>query len=99
MEPWCCITRKRPIPRRSHGKKFADIILGNLLSNLGTVNRKTVERPNLVVLKATAMPSALAEVAFMTNAGDRNNLKNDSFRQKAAQALCDSVIKALGNIK
>ncbi len=81
------------------GKTFAGIIQSKLLKSLGTTDRKIQERPNLVVLKATAMPSALAEVAFMTNSRDRNNLTSDAFRQKAAQALCDSIIEALSKIK
>ena len=81
------------------GKTFADIIQSKLLSSLGTVNRKIIERPNLVVLKRTAMPAALAEVAFMTNSKDRSNLQKEAFRQKAAQALCDSIIEALKKIK
>ncbi len=77
-------------------KSFAGIVQRRLLGSLGTVDRKILERPNLVVLKATAMPAVIAEVAFMTNSRDRNNLASATFRQKAAQALCDSVIEALG---
>jgi N-acetylmuramoyl-L-alanine amidase len=82
-----------------NGKSFAAIIQQKLLSALKTVDRKTIERPNLVVLRATAMPSALAEIAFITNAGDRANLQKAAFRQKAAQALCDAVVKALPQVK
>ena len=81
-----------------NGKSFAGIIHQKLLSALKTVDRKIIERPNLVVLKATAMPSALAEIAFMTNSKDRANLETASFRQKAAQALCDAVVKALPQV-
>jgi len=77
------------------GQAFAQIVQENLIKKLGTADRKVVNRPNLVVLKATKMPAALAEVAFITNAADRNNLQNATFRQKAAQALCDAIIQAL----
>jgi N-acetylmuramoyl-L-alanine amidase len=77
------------------GKDFAEIIQGKLLAKLGTVNREVRDRPDLIVLKATAMPAALAEVAYLTNSADRSNLQTASFRQNAAQALCDSVVKAL----
>lgn len=82
-----------------NGKVFAQIIQEKLLGRLGTVDRKIKERPNLVVLKATAMPSALAEIAFMTNSTDRSNLQKPTFRQKAAQALCDAIVQALEKIK
>jgi len=77
------------------GEAFAQIVQKNLIKTLGTTDRKVVHRPNLVVLKATKMPAALAEIAFLTNDNDRNNLQNATFRQKAAQALCDAVIQAL----
>jgi N-acetylmuramoyl-L-alanine amidase len=81
-----------------NGYKFAQIVQRNLLSKLGTIDRSVRERPNLVVLKATAMPSALAEVAFMTNESDRMNLQNEAFRMKAAEALCNAVIESLKQV-
>lgn len=81
------------------GKSFADIIHSKMLGSLKTVDRKVNERPDLIVLKATAMPAALAEVAFMTNSTDRSNLQKATFRQKAAQSLCDAVVKALSKVK
>ncbi len=81
-----------------NGKRFAQIAQEDLVNALGTQDRGIVERPKLVVLKATKMPAILAEIAFMTNSGDLANLKSEEFRQKAAQALCDSIIKALGEV-
>lgn len=81
------------------GKTFANIIQKEILGTLKTVDRKVKRRPDLIVLKATNMPAALAEIAFMTNKADRGNLQNVAFRQKAAQALCNSVTKALAKVK
>lgn len=91
-------------PNRSNsngftGERFAQIIQNNLVSTLGTINRGLVERPKLVVLKATTMPAALAEIAFMDNKSDFAKLQSEDFRQKAAQALCNSIIQALSEIK
>jgi N-acetylmuramoyl-L-alanine amidase len=77
------------------GQSFAGIIERNLLSTLGTRNRGVISRPDLIVLRETTMPSALAEIAFLSNRTDRANLLKSSFRQKAAQALCNSVAQAL----
>jgi N-acetylmuramoyl-L-alanine amidase len=77
------------------GRDFAQIIQQGMLSALKTTNRGLRTRPDLIVLRETNMPAALAEVAFLTNAADRNRLSTDAFRQKAAQSLSDSVIKAL----
>lgn len=80
------------------GQAFAQIVQENLIRTLGTKDRKVINRPKLVVLKATKMPAALAEIAFITNDADRNNLQNAAFRQKATQALCDAIIQSLEEI-
>lgn len=78
-----------------NGRSFAGVIQKNLLSTLKTVDRDIRSRYDLIVLRETNMPSAIAEIAFLTNSADRANLKKESFRQKAAQALYDSIVKAL----
>jgi len=57
-----------------------------------------VERPNLVVLKATKMPAALAEVALWTIAKNCKSL-NGRIQAKAAEALCEAVIQALAEVE
>jgi N-acetylmuramoyl-L-alanine amidase len=81
------------------GKDFAGIVQKEMLSVLKTTDRGLRSRPDLIVLRETNMPAALAEVAFLTNAADRNKLSAEAFRQKAAQSLCDSVLKALKAIE
>jgi len=81
-----------------NGKDFATTIQNELLKALNTKDRKVIERPNLVVLRYTAMPAAIAEVAFLTNAADREKLKTEVFRQKAAEALCKAVIESLDKL-
>lgn len=80
------------------GKRLATIIQGELLKKLNTVNRNIIERPNLIVLKASTMPAAIAEIAFLTNKADRANLLSGTFRQKAAQALYDAAIQSLNEM-
>jgi N-acetylmuramoyl-L-alanine amidase len=79
-------------------KRFAQIIQDNLIDTLKMKDRGLVERPNLVVLKATKMPAALAEIAFMTNKDDFALLQSESFRQKTAEALYKSIVKGLNEI-
>ncbi|TYQ16278.1 UNVERIFIED_CONTAM: N-acetylmuramoyl-L-alanine amidase [Acetivibrio alkalicellulosi] len=81
-----------------NGKRFAEIIQHNVVTKLNTNNRRIIERPGLVVLRATKMPAALAEIAFMTNSEDMARLKSEEFRQRAAEALCDSVLQALSEM-
>jgi N-acetylmuramoyl-L-alanine amidase len=88
-----------PSYKKFSSKDFAAIIQKNLLANIPTIDRKIVERPNLVVLRDTNMTAALAEIAYLTNATDRNKLKSDSFKQKTAIALSNSVLEALKKMK
>lgn len=81
-----------------NGKRFSQIIQDNLIKKLNMVDRGIVERPKLVVLKATKMHASLAEIAFMTNSEDMAKLKTESFRQKTAEALCDSILQALQEV-
>jgi len=81
------------------GEKFAKIIQDSLISNLKTVNRKTVERSGLVVLRHTKMPAALAEIGFLTNLADLKNLSSEAFQQKTAKALCYAIVKSLDKIE
>jgi N-acetylmuramoyl-L-alanine amidase len=76
-------------------ERFAQITEEEMLKGLGTNNLGVWKRPRLAVLNGTKMPSVLAEVAYVSNEGNRQSLKMDSFRQKAAQSLYNSVIKAL----
>lgn len=80
------------------GEKLAKMVQDSLISKLKTVNRKTVERPGLVVLKYTKMPAILAEIGFLSNAKELKNLQDSAFQQKTAEALEEAIIKGLEKI-
>ncbi|OGO80918.1 MAG: hypothetical protein A2Y21_09155 [Clostridiales bacterium GWC2_40_7] len=79
-------------------RQFASIVQNTLVNALGTRNKGIINRPNLVVLHATKMPAAIAEIAYITNTGDREKLLDDSFLDKAAAALADSIVQALNTM-
>ncbi len=75
-------------------------ILAQNLSNsvsqyAGTYKRGLINRTNLYVLNRTTMPAALVEVGYMTNSSDLRNLKNESFRNKAAEGIADGILDTL----
>lgn len=78
------------------GKEFAFNIQNSLVKALGTKNRGIIERPKLVVLHATKMTAVIAEIAFLTNTGDRAKLSDEEFLQNTASAFSDAIIKSLG---
>lgn len=79
-------------------RDFASIFLSEVTSKLGTKNLGLIARPNLVVLRTTKMPAVLAEIGYMTNTAELKRLKTDAFRQQAAEALRDAILKVLKKI-
>lgn len=77
------------------GKQIASIVQDELTSTLGTKDLGIISRPHLAVLRTTNMPAILAEVGFMTNIYELRKLMSDDYRQKAAQALDDAIMKVI----
>lgn len=50
-----------------------------------------VNQAGFVVLNKTYMPAVLVETAFISNPEDEAMLKKDSFRQRIAQSICESI--------
>ncbi|WP_422444731.1 N-acetylmuramoyl-L-alanine amidase [Thermoanaerobacterium sp. DL9XJH110] len=78
-----------PAPEK---KALAMAIQKAVVQSLGLPDRGIVERPGLVVTRETRMPSALVEVAFMTNKNDLKLLMTEEFRQKAAEGIAGGII-------
>ncbi len=79
------------------GYEFAQIVHKHLIGNLRTLD-KGVRTANFAVLRETVMPSVLAEIAFMSNKEELKKLMDPSFKQAAAQALCNSIVETLKTI-
>jgi N-acetylmuramoyl-L-alanine amidase len=75
------------------GSQLASILQNNLLNELGSTDRK-IHSARFVVIKDTAIPSALVEVGFLTNWSEAMNLSTDAYRERAAQAIYRSIVEA-----
>jgi N-acetylmuramoyl-L-alanine amidase len=73
---------------------FAQIVQSELIKATGATDRKTVARPNLVVLKYNQVVPILVEVGFISNAKELAKLKTDAYKQKIAQGICNGIMKA-----
>lgn len=67
--------------------------INNELTALGFRDAGIVERPNLVVLRRSAMPAALVEVGFINNDAD-NRLFDERFNE-IAQGIADGILTTL----
>jgi len=76
-------------------ERVAQIIQEEMIKKLGTKDRGLWKRPGLAVLNSSRMPAIIAEIAYISDSSDRQKLLEDSFRQKAAEAVYSGIIKAL----
>ena len=74
-------------------EKMADIFQKNLLSTLGSEDRK-VKKNTYTVLLETKIPSVLCEIGFLSNPDEAAKLKSPEYRQMSAQALYTSIMEA-----
>ncbi len=79
-------------PGSNLGKAFADTIQKEMIERLGRRNRG-VKTASFYVLRYTAMPAILAEIAFITNREEEKLLSDAAFREKAADALLSGITK------
>ena len=71
--------------------RLAEEMLNQLLSKLGTNNRK-VKSENWIVLRQSKVPATLIEIGFITNSGDAAIMGNQEGYDKVGQAIYDGVV-------
>lgn len=71
--------------------RLAEEMLNQLLSKLGTNNRK-VKSENWIVLRQSKVPATLIEIGFITNSGDAAKMGNQDGYDKVGQAIYDGVV-------
>lgn len=73
-------------------KDFASCLQKALIKETGAVNRGIKNRPALIVLNKTKNVSALAELGFLSNADDLENIKDPDYIDKLAQGLYNGIV-------
>lgn len=83
--------------KRDESRDFATHVQREMVSKLRPANKTLrdlgVKQAPFVVLIGAAMPSALAEVSFLTNPQDARLLKSAQYRQRIVTALFEAVRK------
>ncbi|MEN6348166.1 MAG: N-acetylmuramoyl-L-alanine amidase [Syntrophomonas sp.] len=77
--------------QKDEREKLATAIQDRLAAALGRLNRGVKSYQNLCVLRTSEMPSALAEVAFLSNPEEERLLNQDSFQNLAARAIAEGI--------
>jgi N-acetylmuramoyl-L-alanine amidase len=73
---------------------LAEKILKSIVKEVGTKDNGVRVRPSLYVLRKTNMPSALIELAYITNASDAEKLRNN--QHQFAQAIYSGLLSYFG---
>lgn len=76
------------------GRALAEAIRAAIVGELGTLSRR-VDSANYYVLRNTAMPAALVEVAFHDNPEEEALLKRPEFRARAGYAIARGILDHL----
>lgn len=79
-------------------KVLANNILPYLVGATGLQNRGIINRPNLVVLKNTAMPAVLLECAFISCETDRDVLLSEEKLNDIADGVAMGIVKSMKQI-
>ncbi len=71
--------------------RLAGDVLEAIVERVGTKDNGVRENPSLYVLRRTAMPAILVELAYVTNAEDAQKLLNDQygFAYAIYEGICD----------
>lgn len=84
-------------------RELASILQTSLVRRLMAQNKNMrdlgVKQAPFVVLIGAQMPSVLAEISFLSNRNEALLLKQSSYRQHIAQALCDAIVKYQASLK
>jgi N-acetylmuramoyl-L-alanine amidase len=69
--------------------------LAGEFKQVGSIPFHDVRQANFIVLQGTTMPSALVEVAYLSNKSDVTQIKKESVQRKVAKAVADGVVSYL----
>ena len=75
-------------------KRFAEICLTNVTSQLESKNMGLVEADDIYIIRSSNVPVALVEVGFMSNRAELDKLVDKEYQRKAAQGIFNACMQA-----
>lgn len=76
--------------RMEQSKRLGNCILNQLCTHLSSPSRG-VRHGDLGVIRETAIPAVLVEVAFLSNPAEVKHLRSQNYRQKIAEAISKGI--------
>jgi N-acetylmuramoyl-L-alanine amidase len=63
------------------------------------VQPRRLDQAGFMVLNGASMPSVLVEIAFITNRAEENFLRQNSFKNRVAEALHEAIVKYIERVE
>jgi len=86
-------------PHFDENAKAAKFIQDELRENLGNTTRKAKPINQVYILKHAKKPGALVEVGFLSNPGEREQLKTEAYQKKVAASIYQGIVRYFTNEK
>lgn len=80
----------------AESERLAKAIQNSIVQEVGTYDRGLKDGNWLYVVKNTNMTAVLTELGFLTNPDDAAKMRDESYKQKYAQAIADGILQCLG---
>ncbi|ACB84444.1 N-acetylmuramoyl-L-alanine amidase family protein [Natranaerobius thermophilus] len=74
---------------------LAESLQEGMVNNMGRPDRGVLNQ-DFLVLRASNVPSAVVELAFLSNYEEEQLLRDDDFKDKAAQGITEGILNYLG---
>ena len=76
--------------------EYSNILQRNLCAEIGSRDRGLQERPDLVVLAASSVPSVILEVGYMSNRDELQKLIDTEYQRKIAVGIYNGILEVFG---
>lgn len=78
-------------PHSTRGRRLAEFVQAGLVARLSLRDRGVKPRGDLAILRRTAMPAVLVELAFISHPHEEAFLRTEDARRKSAQAIARGI--------
>ncbi|GGH74611.1 germination-specific N-acetylmuramoyl-L-alanine amidase [Compostibacillus humi] len=80
-------------PSREENKHLARLIQEEIIRNLENTNREALSIDGVYLLKQVKSPGALVEIGFLSNAEERELLKQEIYQEKMAASIYEGILR------
>lgn len=82
-------------PKLPESKLLAENIQASIIDHLENTTREALPIQHIYLLKHAEIPGALVELGFLSNASEREQLKDEAYQQRMAQGIYDGILQYL----